>query len=135
MKGFTLIEVIIALIVVAVGFGVFISVQAYLARQTLDYKEEIESSEVANSIVTLFENIEPGFKQFNGTFGELLIRFKIPDKTIVRSNLSKILVNISKDKRQMMFSDQVVDLDVILIEITTGSGREFFYEFIQRPTG
>lgn len=135
MRGFTLIEVLIALIVVAIGFGVFISVQGYLAQQALDYKEEIQSSEMASNIVTLVESVDSGFKQFKGSLAELFTMFKIPEKITVQHDLGKVFVEVSKDKTQMMFADTIIDVDLIVVEITMGSGRSFNYEFIQSPSG
>ncbi|MCS6961386.1 MAG: hypothetical protein NZT61_02635 [Deltaproteobacteria bacterium] len=131
MKGLTLAEVLIALIVAIIGYGVFVSAQGFLVKQTLDTSDIIMASRLVSDIYVLYETIEPEKIEFEGTAKDFFAKFRLPEKILSDHDFDSFTVEIFQDSKPVNLK-QEIQVPILNFEITSKNGRLFTYKVVRR---
>lgn len=129
--GFTLIEVLIALIILIIGFGVFTGVQSFLASQMLNTAEEITTSKIALDILNIMDASEQTIGEFKGSLRDLLIRLRIPKQYLEGLNFEEIQIEFIKRSLELALQKKI-NAQILDLKITLPSGFSKNYSLFVR---
>ncbi len=121
-KGFTLAEILVALIVLIFGFGVFISIQSFLVNQTLSFSEEVEASRVALDIFNLTDVAPWIVKDFKGSLKDFYKKFNIPENLLSGLNSELIQISLRGHDYESVIQQKKVQFKYLNLTITMPSG-------------
>ncbi|MCS6892970.1 MAG: prepilin-type N-terminal cleavage/methylation domain-containing protein [Deltaproteobacteria bacterium] len=131
MKGFTLLEVLVSLIVVLIGFSILISTQSFLVSQSINNLDIIRASKIASEISFLLTAADSRVEKFDGNYAEFLQKFRVPPRLLELFDFNQVSIALELQVKPLPYEKEI-NAEIYDISITFPSGKAFKYHFLSQ---